>query len=248
MIDHRSARPPYHMRPISSTALLVDFALARGLSIASVLRHTGIRDSQLTHADAEVTFAQQVAVLRNIVHGIGDEAGFGLMAGLTCRAPQLGAVERAVMSQPTVRQAFETAIRFAERSCSLARHTIERRGDEIELVRDDSMLPAEIRRFALEHDIGALVTMQRDTVQMRQPIKRAETTVGADPVYEGIAVVLGVRDLAFDARRTVLVLDPALLDLPMPQANPRFRGLQAVRDDNRRSPASMVGPDDADRS
>ncbi|MFE5285095.1 AraC family transcriptional regulator ligand-binding domain-containing protein [Nocardia sp. NPDC056611] len=229
------------MRPIFSTALLVDFALGRGLSIASILRHTGIRDVQLAHPGTEITFTQHVAVIRNIVHGIGDEAGFGLMAGLTCHPPQIGAIERAVMSQPTVRQAFEVAIRFAERSCSLARHTIETRGDEIELVRDDSMLPVEIRRFALEHDIGALVSMQRDAVQMRRPIKRAETTVAADPVYEGIAVVLGVRDLMFEAPRTALVLDPLLLDMPMPQANPRFAGLYAVRDDGRahRHPTRM---------
>ncbi|MVU76850.1 hypothetical protein GPX89_06265 [Nocardia sp. ET3-3] len=209
----------------------MDFALGRGLSMAAILRGTDLRGGQLRDPDSEVTYAQQVAVMRNIVRGIRDEPGFGLMAGLTCHPPMLDALELAVMSQPSVGRAFEIGIRFAEQSCSLARHTLEQHGDEMELVRDDSMVPADIRRFSLEHDIGVLVGMQRDALQMRQAVKRAEVTVEDNPVYEGIAVVLGVRDVTFGSSRTVLFLDTELMNAPMPQANPRFARLYSVQSD-----------------
>ncbi len=231
VINFSAAERRIRKRPAFSTSLLVDFALGRGLPITAILRDTDLRKSQLTDPETEISYDQQAAVMRNVVHGLGDEPGFGLMAGLTCHPPMLGALELAVMSQPTVARAFEIGIRFAEQSCSLARHTLERRDDEIELVRDDSMVPAEIRRFSLEHDIGTLVSMQRDGLQMREAIKRAEVNVPPNPVYEGIAMVLGVRDVSFDAPRTVLVLDSELMETPMPQPNPRFGRLYAVPDD-----------------
>ncbi|APB00202.1 putative HTH-type transcriptional regulator [Nocardia seriolae] len=231
MINHITADRQFRRRPIFSTALLVDFALGRGLSIGSVLRDTDLRHGQLMDPDTEVTYTQQVTVMRSIVRGINDEPGFGLMAGLTCHPPMLAALELAVMSQPSVQRAFEVGIRFAEQSCSLAHHTLEPHGDEIVLARDDSMVPADVRRFSLEHDIGVLVSVQRDALPMRQAIKRAEVTVAPNPVYEGIAMVLGIHDVVFDAERTALVLDPELMSTPMPQSNPKFARLYEVQGD-----------------
>lgn len=207
------------LRPITSSALLVDFALGRGLQIGAVLRDTGIRESDLRDPSAEITTGQEFSLMRNVVRGVDDEPGMGLLAGMLCHPPTLGVLGFALMSSSTLRHAMDIALRYADLSFSAARHWVDDRGPEVWVVRDDSALPEDIRRFALERDLAAIQTIQQDLISIRLPAVRVELYVDAHPIYEMFGAVFGVEDVAFSMPQSRISFQASTLQTPLPQAN-----------------------------
>ncbi|MCX4095385.1 AraC family transcriptional regulator [Nocardia sp. alder85J] len=219
MDDATLTNPSARLRSIAGAALLVEFAQSRGMAAPAILRGTAIHEALLHDPRAEITYAQELVLLRNIVTGTDDEPGLGLMAGLMCHPPSLGVLGFAMMSSPTVRHAAEVALRYGDMWFTFAPHRLEEHGDMFRVVRDDSVLPPDLRRFALERDVAAISTIQQDIMSMRLPILAVHVTVAAHPIYEMFATLLGVEAIEFDARQTVLIGKRATLDLPLPSGN-----------------------------
>ncbi|UGT40042.1 AraC family transcriptional regulator [Nocardia yamanashiensis] len=207
------------LRSITSAALLVEFALGRGLEQADMLRRTGIRESDLLDSTAEITMGQELALMRNVVTGVGDEPGMGLMAGLLCHPPSLGVLGFALMSCPTVREAVDLALRYADLTFTVARHTLVIDGAEASIVRDDSAVPPELRRFAVERDVAAIWTIQQDVLPVRTPLSRVAVAFPPHPVYEMFGAMLGVEEVVFNAPRSVVTGPLSFQEMPLPQSN-----------------------------
>ncbi|WP_157574192.1 AraC family transcriptional regulator [Nocardia jejuensis] len=207
------------LRSITSAALLVEFAAGRGLETPALLRDTGIRDRDLLDSAAEITLGQELALMRNVVAGVGDEPGMGLMAGLLCHPPSLGVLGFALMSCPTVRDAVDLALRYADLSFTVARHHLVMTETEVSIVRDDSGIPPELRRFAVERDVAAIWSIQQDVMPMRPPIIRVAVAFPPHPVYEMFGAMLGVEEVVFDAACSVVTGPSGLQYLQLPQAN-----------------------------
>jgi AraC-like DNA-binding protein len=208
------------LRSIASIALLVDFAKTRGLSTASVLRDSTIRSDQLQDPSQEITLAQEIAVMRNIVAALDDEPSVGLMSGLLCHATNLGVLGLAILSSRTLYEATTVGMRYVDLSFAIARHTFEEHGDELRQVRDDRAVPADLRRFATERDFAAAITLQQDMPLTPVPILRMEITLDEHPAYRMFAAMLDIDELVFGAERTMTVWRAGTLDMKMPQANP----------------------------
>ncbi|MFC9894978.1 AraC family transcriptional regulator ligand-binding domain-containing protein [Nocardia sp. NPDC127579] len=207
------------LRPVTSVALLVEYAAGRGLNTSSILRGTGISESRLTEHTGEVMLGQELSVLRNIVSALDDEPGMGFLAGLLCHPPSLGVLGFALLTSPNLRHALEIGLRYADLSFTAAAHTLHDQGAEVRIVRDDQGLPPEIRRFALERDLAAISTIQQDLLATRIPVERVEVPFEAHPVYEMFGAVLGVEDIRFGSPHSALVVRAGVLELPLPQAN-----------------------------
>ncbi|MBF6332871.1 AraC family transcriptional regulator [Nocardia transvalensis] len=210
---------PLRLRSITGAALLADFAVTRGLPVPDILRETGISEQQLQDPTAEITLAQEITLTRNVVTGIQDEPGLGLMAGLLCHAPSFGVLGFAVMSCATLRQAAEVGLRYADLSATLARHWLEDHGDEVWIVRDDRTVPEDLRRFVLERDLAAIGTIQQDLLPTKVPTARVELAVEAHPIYEMFGTLLGVDTIVFGAPRSRMIWQASTLEMPLPQAN-----------------------------
>ncbi|MCX4095386.1 AraC family transcriptional regulator [Nocardia sp. alder85J] len=207
------------LRSISGAALLADFAESRGLTRETILRDTGIRGTQLREPDPEITFGQEITLLRNVVHGVHDEPGLGLMAGMMCHPTRLGVLGFAIMTSPTMRHAAEVGLRYGDSWVTYGTHRFELRGDEYRITRDDSMVPADLRRFALEHDFAAIATVTQDMMQTRLPLVQARITIDPHPIYEMFATLLGVDRLDFSAAQSALIGKASTLDQPLPQGS-----------------------------
>ncbi len=208
------------LRSTTNAALMVEYAVGRGLRRPDVLRHTDIGEHQLSDPTAEITLGQEYTLMRNLVSGLGDEPGTGMMAGLLCHPPSLGVLGLAAISSPTLRSAAETAMRYADLSFTVAEHEMQDHGDEVWLVRHDRGVPPEIRRFAVERDVAAIWTIQMDVLPIRLPIVRVEVAAQPDPVYEMFGAILGVDNIVYGAKKSILVGQARTLEMPMPQANP----------------------------
>lgn len=193
--------------------------MGRGLGTPELLRHTGIGERDLMDSTAEITLAQELALMRNVVAGVGDEPGMGLMAGLLCHPPSLGVLGFALMSCPTIRDAVDLALRYADLSFTVARHQLVSDGEEVSIVRDDTGIPAAVRRFAVERDVAAIWTIQQDVMPMRVPIVRVAVSFPPHPVYEMFGAMLGVDEVVFNAPRSVVTGASSLQHLQLPQAN-----------------------------
>src|SRR4051794_8831224 len=101
---------------------MADFALGRGLTMRSVLEGSGIKEAELRDPSTEITLAQEFSVMRNVVTGIDNEPGLGLLAGLLCHPPSMGVLGFALMSSANLRTAMDIALRFADLSFTTADH------------------------------------------------------------------------------------------------------------------------------
>lgn len=211
------------LRLTTSVALLADYAMGRGLPLSSILRGTGIGESQLNDPTGEIMLRQELDMISNIVAAIDDEPGQGLRAGLLCHPPSFGVLGFAMMSSPNLRHALEIGIRYAELSFTAAQLHLHDEGAEVWVVRDDKAIPESIRRFALERDLAAIATIGQDLLSTRVPVTRVQIPLAPNPIYETFAAVLGVEEIVFEAPGTTLIIQSSALQLPLPQANTTTR-------------------------
>ncbi|WP_158675525.1 AraC family transcriptional regulator [Nocardia stercoris] len=210
---------PVHLRSVAGAALLVEFALSRGIPLSAILRHTGIPEHVLQDPNADITRQQELALTSNVVAALDDEPGLGLMAGLLCHPPSLGLLGFAMLSCPTLRHAAEIALRHADLLFTASRYTLQDHGSELWMVCDDHDIPPHLRRFTLERDLAAIATLQQDLIPIQVRTLRAEMPMAAHPIYEMFGALFGAEKIMFGAPRAILVWDARELDVRLPQGN-----------------------------
>ncbi|NIJ11785.1 AraC-like DNA-binding protein [Saccharomonospora amisosensis] len=180
-------------RGIVSVALLVDFAMARGIAAESVLAGTGIDVRTTRDPLAQVEAHQELAVVRNLIHcDDEDPATLGSEAGRLYHATSYGIFGYAVTSSRTVGDAIEFALRYVELTYVFCVPELRVEGDTAHLYWRAETVPSDVRSFLLARDVAATFTLMDELLGMR-------------PEYDG------ERHRVSFARH--------LLDLPMPQAN-----------------------------
>ncbi|WP_158675677.1 AraC family transcriptional regulator [Nocardia stercoris] len=217
--------PMARLRPVTSAALLTGYGTEHGVPLNRLLRNTGVGAPQLTDPAGEITAGQELAIMRNLVAELGDAPGLGLELGARYHASTHGAFGFAVLTSSTLGEALGVGLAFLELSFSFARITLAQDGPHPSIVLDDSTIPPAIRRFHIERDLQALVTVQQDIIPVDLPIRRVEIPFPADPVYDRVLCHAPGAEPVFGAPRAALTLDRAALDMPLPQANPQIAAM-----------------------
>jgi AraC-like DNA-binding protein len=207
-------------RGVASVAVLCALAADRGLDPDRCLQDSGIDRSRLADSDAEITASQELALTERIVDALDDPEGAGLDAGARYRLSTYGIWSYALLSSRTVRDAHAVAMEFIDLTYAFTKISAIEEPGEL-LVRYDDLvprLPEPVRRFVLERDLAAALTIWREG--LAQPISplrvRLALPVPRDPAR--FEQVFGVTP-EFEADRTVLTMDARLLDMPLPQAS-----------------------------
>ncbi|RNL78841.1 AraC family transcriptional regulator [Nocardioides marmorisolisilvae] len=184
-------------RGVGGIAVLVEYAGERGLAATAVLAGTGLSVADLRDLDREVTAAQELRVVRNL---IGAGHADGIAVGRRYHLSAFGIFGYALLSSRTVLDAITVALRFLDLTYIFVIPQVRLEGDQVLVELDAETLPADVREFLVERDLAAIETMM------------AETVAGPLPT------VLSVqrRTLAFPAE---------LLERPLPQANPTTQAL-----------------------
>lgn len=206
------------MRNARSMCLMADFAMARGVSLADCLAGTGVAPERLGDPSMLVSAAQELQLIANIVRRLGDVPGLGLEAGQSYHCTSFGLLGLAMMSSTSMRSAFDTVRRFYALTFAFAEIQVTDRDDETHVVLDDSSIPSGLRRFVVERDIAAMVTIQRELFSARMPMKNIAFCFHADGQESKYRGLLGIAPV-FGAAAHVAVFDRALLQLPLPQKN-----------------------------
>jgi AraC-like DNA-binding protein len=205
-------------RTPSSAALLTQLGVERGVPEEVTLRGTGLRPEQLDDPSGEVSAAQELQIIENLLDALDDPPGLGLEAGVRYHLTTYGIWGFALISSPTMRSAIATGLRYLDLTFAFCRIRAEVSGDDLRLVLDTPDIPARLRRFVVERDCAAIQTIQRELFAGPIPIRQIGFAFAAPTGVERYVDVFGIEPV-FDADETVALVDPALLDRPLPQAD-----------------------------
>lgn len=204
-------------RSAASALLLVRLGEERGLPAAQLLAGTGIDVQDLLRPGAEVDDAVELAVVSHLVAADPDPA-LALEAGTRYHLTTYGIWGFALASSPTVGSALELGLRFADLSFTFCRFAVETTEREVLLSLDDRDVPEPVRDFVVTRDLAGLRTIAAELTGGTVRLERVELRPARPTDIRAYEQVLGVEPV-FGAPVTLAALDPAVLDLPLPQAD-----------------------------
>lgn len=201
-----------------SVRLLLDFAQARGVPSAPLLRGTRLTPALLADPDATVSARQELQVARQLLHAL-DAPGIGLQLGLSYHLSAYGILGYGLLSSATGGAALALARRFLPLTYAFARIGHRRDGgfDELVFEPPEDLEPA-LQRFVVERAMGACARLLRDVLGAGATLADCTLRHGAPPAGAGVARVLGA-PVRHHAPENTLRLAHGQLLTPLPQAN-----------------------------
>lgn len=206
------------MRSVTSMRVLAELAADHGMSLGACLAGTGVPEKSLADPAALVTANQELRLIRNLVEYLGECPSLGLEAGRRYHFTAFGTLGLAMISSPTMRSALDVTMRYFGLTFAFTRFQVADRDGETQIVLDDAGIPKELRRFIVERDACALITIQRDLFAQQAPLQRLAFSFDRPAQAPEYEAVFGVSPL-FAAPANLAVFDGRLLQLPLPQAN-----------------------------
>ncbi|MBB4855502.1 AraC-like DNA-binding protein [Mycobacteroides chelonae] len=216
---------PFWDYPRSPTATrnLVDAAGDRGFGPDVCLEGTGVTATDLNGPDAVVTGLQELRIVRNLLALTGDPAGLGIEVGTRYQLASAGILGFALLSSPTMRDAFSVGLRFSQLSSTFHRFALTVGDEDSVFDLDDSDIPPDVRRFLLERDLAAIAGIVPILFGGAMPPgTRVMLRTGRDTPLRLLAELLPVE---FDSPRNALVFPTPLLAAPLPTADPHTAAL-----------------------
>jgi AraC-like DNA-binding protein len=207
------------LRAPATALLLTRLGIEREVPAATCLRGTGLRLEDLERPEQQLTAEQELTIVSNLLDALGDPPGLGLDAGVRYHPTTLGMLGFATISSPTLRDAIEFAMRYADLSITHNPVTIREDGGLFYLLPDPSTVPVRLRRFLVERDLAAAAHVAESEALGR--LRPCRVMFGFPPPPGGVRRyedVFGLRP-EFDAPEHGLAFESALLDRPLPQAD-----------------------------
>jgi AraC-like DNA-binding protein len=171
----------------------------------------------LVDPTVEIAAHQELVVVRNVVRHLGHLPAIGLEAGSRYPLTAYGVWGYALLSSRTFRSAVELGIRYLGLTYVFGGVGCVSTRDELRVLFDDRELPDDCRQFLVERDTAAATAIFRALLGETMPLRRATFRFGAPPWADRFHAVFGT--LVFDAPENALVVDAAVADRPLPQAN-----------------------------
>jgi AraC-like DNA-binding protein len=190
---------PRHVRGI---AVLVEHATAHGLPARTALAGSGLRAADLGHDDLEVTAAQELRVVRNVLRHGSRTARSGVVLGRRYRVETFGIAGYALASSRTLLDAMNFAIRFMDLTFTFSIPHAHIEDDTVVIETYADTLPADVRDFLVARDLAAVEAVLRE-------------------------LFLDSLPTAYDAARARVTLPAAYLSAELPRANPAVQALAA---------------------
>lgn len=206
-------------RPVVSAQILVKLAGERGVSVEDCLRGTDIDARALTDPHTEITVAQELVLIRNMLAALGPVPGLGLDVGQRYHLSSYGIWGYALLSSPTMRSALQIALRYLDLSYTFGRFRLENRGRDLLIVLSDEGFPDDVRQFLIERDFAAWANAARELRPGGFPARSAQFRFSRPGYEKRLKKLCGVQP-TFDAALNALLLDAESLDAPLPQADP----------------------------
>ncbi|QRP44642.1 AraC family transcriptional regulator [Amycolatopsis sp. FDAARGOS 1241] len=214
-------------RGTASVLLMLAFAEDHGVPAEKLL--PGTPREALAGPEKQVDARQELAVARALVAHTGGGDDLALELGRRYRVTTFGIFGFACISSPTMRDAMVFALRYLDLSFTFSIPHVELDSRGIGLALDDSRVPADVARFLVLRDLAAIHTVMKDLLP-EISVQGLEFAFAAPPSSASYVDTFGVGP-RFGADRHRASFDPALLMMPLPQANEQTVALCAAQCD-----------------
>ncbi|HKY90291.1 MAG TPA: AraC family transcriptional regulator [Nevskiaceae bacterium] len=215
-------RDPTIPHGIASVLHLLDAATRGGVSQDVCLAGSGVTPQQLADPACEISSAQELRIVRNIVRGAADAEAIALDAGLRYQLTDFGIWGYALISSPNLREALRLALRFLDLSYIYGELVLEKSAGHDVLRFDYHAIPDETRPFLLLRDLAAILAVQRQVFPAARPAIRFEFELPKPRWGDRLGDLMGI-PVSFGTAATRSILDSTVLDQPMPLANEATR-------------------------
>jgi AraC-like DNA-binding protein len=206
-------------RGTASIALLCALAGESGIGPDHCLAGSGVNPAALADPQAEVCAGQELRVIANFLAAVEDPEGLGLDAGRRYRLTTYGIWGFALLSSRTAREANAVANQFLDLTYALTRIGDREADGRLETCFEDWDFDEPVRRFVLERDSSAALTIWRELLEGPVSPLRVELRLPPPRRPERFRAAYGVLP-EFGSERSVMTLDARLLDRPLPRAAP----------------------------
>ncbi|TRX72811.1 AraC family transcriptional regulator [Pseudomonas mangiferae] len=203
---------------LHTIALAMDTLAASGVPYERLLAGSGLVRSDLDTPDKLIRHTQELRVFANALACTRDPA-LGLSLGLRMHVSAYGILGYTMLASRTLRDALELALARPILLGTYFNLSLERDGDEARLVARDYRYAPELETFNTELCMTSLLTVVRDL--LGEPVTPRRLLLPfAPPAHAALyADKLGC-PVRFEAGAGVLAFDAALLDRPLPLADP----------------------------
>jgi len=199
--------------------LLLDVALAHGMTERDCLRGTGLSPADL--ADCTVEARQELAVARNLIGHVGRLPGLGVQAGLRYTLGSAGILGFAVLASPTMRAAITVTLRYLALSSAFVHIALEEVGDRALIVFEDSDIPPDVRSFFVERDLAAIGQIMPLLLGDEFPWQDVALELRLDAAHrQALSAMFPGVEVTPARPRNVFSAPRVLLDRALPQADP----------------------------
>ncbi len=219
MANHPTLTWPARRSAIS-VQLLTQFGLDQGLGLDACLVGTGLDLSVLADPGAEIDAGQELLLIGNLVAALGHIPGIGLKAGSRYQLNTYGIWGFAMLSSATFRGAAHLGLRYLDLTYAFHGMCLEEIDDQAHFLLDQRNVPVELRNFILERDLAGMLNIQRELTSSPIPLIAVYLTLPAPADSHLYRELLGLEPI-FNAAENRLVFASALLDRPLPGANPQ---------------------------
>jgi AraC-like DNA-binding protein len=164
-----------------------------------------------------VSSAQELAVAANLVTATGTVPGVGLAVGERLSLRAYGIWGFALLTCPTVRGAVEFGLHYLPLTYAVTGLSLRVCGDEAHLVVDAPSSSAALTSFLVEREIAVTAGILRTILGESPRSMRVELSL--PPSFVDYEKALGA-PVRFGAPHNAIITATAVLDLPLPQADP----------------------------
>ena len=206
--------------PVNIPATIVRVGADKGIALAAMLKNTGISAKQLADPTTRLTYQQLLMLVNNLTQLYPSET-LGLDIGLAININQFGMLGYAILSCADVRSALNLGLKYHSLvDPAFTFEVIEHADDSEAIVRLTSHIPFEnMYRIVCDVFVGMFASLAR-FLTGNQSIDAKEVHFNfPEPSYSSEYQRYTQGRILFDQPRTELVIDAAVLDLPLVMAD-----------------------------
>lgn len=209
------------MRSPASARLLLDFGLEHGLNASQILAGSKLNLRQIGDANVEITAAQELRIVDNLLRLSGHPPWMGMELGWRYSFSVYGLWGYGLISSATVGESIALALRYLPLTFVFGDVHYSISGGFVTLTFDGPDIAPELRRFTVVRDMVAACVLLRELVGadfclLDFNLECNDST--PSPTTNRLKALLGVLPTP-GCKQNSLSFQAAYLKRPLPQAN-----------------------------